>query len=258
MSIYITGDIHSRPNRLSTDSFPQGKNLTKEDYVIILGDFGLVWDYTGENNHEKHWLDWLEAKPWTTLFLDGNHENFDRLDAYPWEEWNGGMVQKIRPSVMHLGRGEIFDLCGKRFLALGGAYSHDVQDGILDPENFPANFATFKDYVKWFQKRYFMFRIKGQSWWPQEVPNAAQRDNAICNLDIVGNKVDYILSHSLPSSDIYLIDKYFPHPNEWEEWLEENVRTKVEYQNWFSGHYHFDGAASYKDVVLYEGIMQIV
>ena len=36
--------------------------MTKNDTVIILSDFGLVWDCNGENKTEKYWLDWLEKK----------------------------------------------------------------------------------------------------------------------------------------------------------------------------------------------------
>ena len=53
-------------------------------------------------------MKWLSEKPWTTLFVDGNHENFDRLKNYPiTEEW-GGKVQKIYDKVYHLMRGEIY------------------------------------------------------------------------------------------------------------------------------------------------------
>ncbi len=102
--IFVTGDIHSKPNRFSADIFYEQKEMTKEDYLIILGDFGLVLESDSESRTEKYWLDWLEKKPFTTLFVDGNHENFDRLDAYPVEEWNGGKVHKLRPSVIHLMR----------------------------------------------------------------------------------------------------------------------------------------------------------
>ena len=42
--IYITGDIHGDPRRLSMECFPEQKEMTKDDYVIICGDFGLVWE----------------------------------------------------------------------------------------------------------------------------------------------------------------------------------------------------------------------
>lgn len=131
MAVWITGDIHGNPQRFSTDNFPEQKEMTKDDVVIILGDFGLVWDYSGENKTEKYWLDWLENKPFTTLFVDGNHDNFDRLDDYPIEKWHGGNVHFIRPSVIHLMRGQIFDIEDRSFFTFGGASSHDISAGIL-------------------------------------------------------------------------------------------------------------------------------
>ena len=115
--IYITGDIHGSPYRFSTREFPEGKEMTKDDVVIICGDFGLIWDLDENNVEEKYWLNWLEEKLFTTIFVDGNHENFDRLYNYPVEKWNGGNVHKIRPSVIHLMRGQVFQLCGKKFFA---------------------------------------------------------------------------------------------------------------------------------------------
>lgn len=90
--IWVTGDIHGDPSRLSSRSFDEQEFFEKQDenFVIILGDFGLVWNYEKESKTEKWWLDWLAAKPFYTLFISGNHENFDRLDKYPVSEWNGG------------------------------------------------------------------------------------------------------------------------------------------------------------------------
>ena len=81
--IYVTGDCHGNFQKFSTEQFPEQQKLTKDDYVIVCGDFGGVWNYEKESNNEKYWLDWLNDKPFTTLFVDGNHENFDRLYNYP-------------------------------------------------------------------------------------------------------------------------------------------------------------------------------
>ena len=107
--------------------------MTKDDYVIVCGDFGGVWNQVGENKEEKHLMDWLEGKPFTTLFVDGNHENFDRLYACPVEEWHGGKVHKIRPTVIHMMRGQVFAIDGKSVFTFGGASSHDIDGGILEP-----------------------------------------------------------------------------------------------------------------------------
>lgn len=55
--IYITGDCHNDFSRFSIDKFPIQKEMNKNDYVIIAGDFGGVWTFEEENNQEKYWLD---------------------------------------------------------------------------------------------------------------------------------------------------------------------------------------------------------
>ena len=72
--IYITGDCHSNFERFNTRNFPEQKEMTKDDYVIICGDFGGVWNKDGESKMETSALDWLDGKAFTTLFVDGNHE----------------------------------------------------------------------------------------------------------------------------------------------------------------------------------------
>ncbi|MDM8195794.1 hypothetical protein QUV98_05625 [Massilimicrobiota timonensis] len=43
--IFITGDTHGSYDiqKLARKNFPEGKTLTKDDYMIICGDFGCVW-----------------------------------------------------------------------------------------------------------------------------------------------------------------------------------------------------------------------
>ena len=125
--IFLTGDVHADLDihKLSSRNWPDGNKLSHDDYLIILGDFGLVWNVGDESKEEAYWLDWLEDKPWTTLWIDGNHENFDRIYEMPVETWHGGYVQFVRPHVIHLMRGEIYDICGVSFLSFGGATSID-------------------------------------------------------------------------------------------------------------------------------------
>lgn len=88
--MYIIGDLHGYIDisKLNSKRFPQNSRLTKEDFVIIAGDFGLVWD---NKNDEKYWRKWLSNKNFTTLFIDGNHENHDMLDPI---QLNIGMAVK--------------------------------------------------------------------------------------------------------------------------------------------------------------------
>jgi len=127
--VYVTGDTHAEwMKRLNCNSFPEQREMTKDDFVIICGDFG-IWD---DSRREKYNLDWLEDRPFTTLFVSGNHENYDILDSLPVSEWHGGTVNFIRPSVIHLMRGQVFNIDGKTYFTFGGASSHDISDGILE------------------------------------------------------------------------------------------------------------------------------
>lgn len=252
MAIFLTGDIHGDPRILSADSFPNGGLLSKEDYVIILGDFGLLWDKEMSGT-ENYWLNWLNSKPFTTLFIDGNHENFNRLNDYPIEEWHGGKIHRIKSSVIHLMRGQVFEICGKRIFTMGGAASHDIQDGILE---------RGKDdelIKKWNKDLFKMFRIKNESWWEAEVPDNKERFEAIRNLDACNWNVDFVLTHEAPSSIVHGFvvnngDKESPH--EYSKWLEQ-INTLLYFKHWYFGHYHitWDFPANFS--CLYEDVIQI-
>ncbi len=77
--VYVTGDCHGEFNKFSTAAFPEQKQMTKNDVVIICGDFGGIWDTDKTSSHENYWLKWLDEKTFTTVFVDGNHENFGLL-----------------------------------------------------------------------------------------------------------------------------------------------------------------------------------
>ena len=117
MAIFMTGDTHGDFGRFFARAFPEQKDLSKDDYVIICGDFGGIWDGSEE---EQRVLGWLENRSFTTLFVDGNHENFDLLHTYPICEWHGGLARVVRPSVLHLMRGRVYEIGGKRIFTMGG------------------------------------------------------------------------------------------------------------------------------------------
>ena len=257
MSTWITGDFHGNPIRLSTDNFYEQKEFTgsKDENVIIqLGDFGLVWEQNKESKNEKHWLDWLESKPFTTVFVDGNHESFTRLYQYPVKEWHGGKVHEIRPHVLHLMRGEVFTIEGKKFFAFGGASSHDIQDGILDYED-----EDWREQAKNLEKHgKYMYRVKGLSWWEQELPNEEEMNNGLAHLQKENNKVAYIITHSPSTSELYLMcGKGLYQSDILTNYLEE-IRVNTEYKRHFFGHMHWDKAINDKDVCLYEQIIRIL
>ena len=257
MAVYATGDIHGNPTRLSKDSFYEQKDFSgnkDENTVIILGDFGLVWNRDGESKQEKYWLDWLNQKPFTTVFVDGNHECFPRIYSYPVKEWRGGKVHEIRSNVLHLMRGEVFTIENNKFFAFGGASSHDIQNGILDynDENWREKAKELENHGK------YMYRVKGLTWWEDELPNEEEIKNGLDNLKKENNKVDYIITHSPSTSELYLMGgKGLYQSDILTNYLEE-IKANTEYKRHFFGHMHWDKAINDKDVCLYEQIVRIL
>jgi len=226
MSIYITGDLHGTHDiqKLTTALFSEQKDLTKEDYVIILGDFGLTWD---ESEERKYWLKWLNDKNFTTLFLDGNHENFDALYKYPIVEFLGGKTHQVRSSIYHLMRGEIFIIEGLKFFTFGGGISIDK-----------------------------MFRVEGISWWSQEIPNYIEIENGYNNLEKNNWTVDYVLTHACPSRLSLML---YSHHNESDEVTKilDKFEEKIICKKWYFGHHHIDEEIDDKYKVFYNKVMKI-
>lgn len=249
--IYVTGDCHQNFRKFNTKIFPEQKEMTKEDYVIICGDFGGVWNKEVENKEEKHLLDWLEEKPFTTLFVDGNHENFDRLYSYPVELWHGGKVHKIRPSVIHLMRGQIYEIDGKRFFTFGGASSHDIESGILEPED-----PDFKEKKKWLDREWRSYLVNHITWWAQELPSEEEMQEGRANLAAHDNQVDFIVTHCCATSTQMLIDEQKLKPDIETDYLEE-IKQTIQFKKWFFGHYHDNRNVSKKEILIYEQFVRI-
>lgn len=261
--IFITGDIHGDPTRFSINNFPEQKEITRDDFVIICGDFGLIWAQE-ESKREKYWLDWLEDKPYTTLFVDGNHENFARLNACPVENWHGGKVHKIREHVIHLMRGEVFDISDKKIFTFGGARSHDI-NGLATKEELDENYTAgilnrhdpqFDEKYKKLFKSGLFTRIEGESWWADEMSTKDEMKHGLHNLEKNGLNVDFIVSHDGPASDLILLGGRLLKIDPLNQYLED-VRQKTTYRKWFFGHHHMNHQINEKDIVLYEQIIRI-
>ena len=224
--IFVTGDTHIPLDisKLNTDNFTRQKELTKNDYVIICGDFGGIWY---GNERDNYWLNWLEKKNFTTLFVDGNHENFSALAEYDECSWNGGKVQFIRPSVIHLMRGYVYDLEGMKIFAMGGARSSDR-----------------------------MYRTVGVSWWREEMPNAEEIRRARQNLALNDNQVDIMITHDAPQSIARMIDLAKAEDDELMPFFDE-LRNTVGYRHWYFGHFHEDWKVDESHTAVFNKILQL-
>ena len=221
--VFVTGDLHGNFERFKPKYFPEQARMTKQDIMICAGDFGGVWF---GDSRDGETLDWLERLPFTLAFVCGNHENYDALERYPVAEWHGGKVHRVRPHVLHLMRGQIFELDGYRFFTMGGAKSHDTNH-----------------------------RINHISWWRQELPSDEEYSEALQNLERYNWQVDYIITHCAPTS-IALMGSRHNEADRLTDFLQE-VRERAKYYYWLFGHYHDNKAVDEKHILLWEQIVQI-
>lgn len=245
--IYITGDCHGDYLRFDLQNFPEQKEMTKDDFVIICGDFGF-WD---DSNHGKYWRNWLDEKPFTTLWVDGNHENYDLLKTVPVTEWHGGKVQFLETSIIHLMRGQIYDIDGFKIFTFGGARSHDIQGGILELDD-----PDFKVKRKELDESRACYRINHLSWWKEEMPDNSEMEEGIKNLEYVNNEVDYIVTHCCSSSTQAVISMGCYESDELTDYFEQ-IKNNTSYKKWFFGHYHDDKNVNAEEIGLYEQIIRI-
>ena len=161
--VYITGDTHGDYRRFND---PRLRSLRREDILIVCGDFGFIWD---GSRAEERTLRRLSKKKFTICFLDGTHENFDLLDRYPVEMWNGGKVHVISEGIYHLMRGQVFTLDGLTYFTMGGGESPDYE-----------------------------IRVEHNTWSKAEIPSKQELLDAAHVVDRTGGNIDIILTHEPP------------------------------------------------------------
>ena len=216
--VFITGDIHGSFARIKQiKKFCKEKDTSKEDVLILLGDVGA--NYTlGERDIQ--FKEALSSLPVTIVCIHGNHEERPvNISSYQLVKHGtlGGAecwIEYDFPNILFPKDG-IVNIFGKRCLILGGAYSVD----------------------KWYRK------MNGLAWFPEEQMSIKEQNRILSLLD-KENEFDYIFSHTCPSGfvpkhlflgcvDQNSVDKTM-------EYFLQEVYNKIEFKEWFFGHYHSD------------------
>lgn len=156
--ILVAGDWHGsagQASRVIDKAIDQGI-----DTIMQVGDFGI---WRGDERFLGATQKRLSDNGIHLYFIDGNHENFPRLYAYP-EEPDG--TRRIRENITHLPRGYRWEWSGVRFLAVGGAASIDMH-----------------------------FREVGKEWWTEELLTDSDIEKSQD-----GGEVDIMFTHDSPST----------------------------------------------------------
>lgn len=211
--IYLTGDIHGNPTQV--ELFCSKMQLTEKDTIVMLGDVGLNY-YGGKRDRLPKRF--LSSLPVTFLCIHGNHENRPQnIPDYKPTLWNSGrvLVDEEHPNILFAEDGEIYNLDGKKALAIGGAYSVDK-----------------------------FYRLqRGFGWWADEQPSELTK-RKVEGVVSECKGIDIILSHTCPKkyipTEMFLpmIDQSTV-DNSTEEWL-DTIEEAVDYKAWYCGHWHTD------------------
>lgn len=189
MAVYVCGDTHGnydlqklKPS-VWVEAYARKDQPREENILIVAGDFGFHWTPPGGGD-ETELKAFYESRPWTTLWIDGNHENFETIQHLPRVDIHTlgidlvplgdtkETVGKSAEGVYHLQRGGIYSIQGRRIFVMGGAASIDKN--------------SRKEYL---------------SWWKEEIPNREEASFALNNLKnylIEGEALDYVITHTVP------------------------------------------------------------
>lgn len=223
---YITGDKHR--DFSDVERFCKENGTRKKDVLIILGDSGF--NYYGDNQDLR-----LKAKAanWDiTLFcLHGNKENRPQnIPTYGLRDFCGGKVlyEPSFPNILFAVDGEVYHFGDKDYIVAGGAHSVDKIKCL----------------------------VKGKPFWEDEMPGDEIKATVEKQLDARGHKIHGVLTHTCPvrylPTEMFLNTQenatkkkkstlHFPKDidRSTENWLEE-IERKLDYREWFCGHYHVD------------------
>ncbi|MBE6877879.1 MAG: hypothetical protein E7488_01750 [Ruminococcaceae bacterium] len=208
--IFVTADTHGEVERFDDK---QLKKIKKGDTLVILGDFGFVWN---DSEKEKKALARLAKKPYTILFIDGLGDSFEVLAKYPETVYCGAKSREIvKDKIYYICRGEVAEIENRKLLCFGG---NDIYD--------PDIVESFDD------------------------PAAADFENCGANLEKHGNSVDYILTH-IPSGRINRFINLDSHATSETMDFFDLVAKDVDYKKWYFGCLHLDKYISPKVQAVY-------
>ena len=201
--VFVTGDMHGEYGRFEDKKL---RKLGEDDCLIVCGDFGFIWD---DSKREKLNLKKICEKKYKTLFVEGTHENYELLSSYQVVEIFGGKARSIGGNLYQLMRGEIYSIDGKTFFAFGGGDSTDKE-----------------------------LRRGNGTWWKEEMPSRIEMQYAIEKLEEVGRKVDYIITHEPPLTDMaHITGKCRVDPL---AGFFDEIAHHVNYKKWYFGSLHIN------------------
>lgn len=225
--IYITGDMHGDINQMR--QVMEKINCKLNNTLIVLGDFGANYYFDKKDNVFKSAISEYDIN---IFVIRGNHDgnpihvkNIEKIEKYN----NIGYIEPDYPNIFYAINGNIYNIQNNDFLVLGGAYSVD---------------------------KFYRLQM-GYKWFSDEQMTLTEKENFLQNYP---QKINTILSHTCPYENIprFLFLKNIDQntvDNTMEYFLQE-IKEKIEYKNWFFGHYHSNMQIEENMYMLYDGVIK--
>ena len=213
--IYITGDTHGDIEVFNERRLSQ---LKKGDTLIITGDFGFIWD---NSKVEIKNLKKLAKKKYDILFVEGTHENFERLKEFEEVKFHEGTARKIADNIYCLNRGELYLIEDHTIFALGGGLSPEADETEASPS----------------------------------LPTDEELEYAVVNIEEQRHRVDIIITHEAPASVKRMINRGAS-INDLNIFL-DTVMHNTRYQKWYFGSLHEDRQISPHLISVFEEVHKI-
>lgn len=257
MTVYITGDTHGRVEdiRIRMAMIP---SPSEEDIIIIAGDAGLeygnlimdaakeemskfpgTWIVMRGNHDTRYWRDHTEWRQTYTDFIQEANEDwhFEKDDSNEKQY----LVQNKYSNIWYVkDEGGIYNIQGKTFLFIPGAYSVDKFYRINS--NYPYEPEEQLSYVE------FMRLYNNVHDWILSCLSIDYIVSHTCPLNFEPY-IRYLFMGSIKQSDVDKnTEKWL---NEFQELLEPHIK------HWYFGHYHDDRKIQDKYTMLFQTIKKI-
>lgn len=234
--IYLLGDVHGDWRKITYLC----KHLTKNDIVIQLGDHGINYYGTGQDDHLKKKIAKLNC---TFIFITGNHDrraehfkNYSLVDIDIKDTIKGKFYYNGHyPNQYFCPMYSLFEVCKKTFLNISGSYSVDKYYRIMN----------------------------GWNWFEDEQLSINEQNDILEKIEIdnVWKNPDYVLTHTCPlryqPTHLFLNGIDQSKVDITMEKFLNIIEKKINYKHWVLGHYHATERLWEKGLMLFEDLISL-
>jgi len=137
IATYVISDIHGQYDMFM--ELIDKIDLKQTDTLYVLGDI------LDRGPHPIKVLKKLMEMP-NAICIVGNHENFEHLNSYPTDEWNGGKVHFVESDIIHF---YILSHSGPREVVAAMGYG-EMSDDEVEFRQYLQRVADNTEFTAWY------------------------------------------------------------------------------------------------------------